>query len=173
MVEVTAIVASTIPALITGKYIEAVLFYIFHDLVRKQFPKQYHHVVPSMCRLITASVMFFGTLMVFPVVWSIISVIPICYGVSLIGYIKKTADEYEIKCAKLYEQLHSKTNKDILLEKCSKLKVSQRDTEIAVRYYIERQTPKQIWEWLCNTNQNIEWDSVYQIIYRLGKKLNK
>ena len=170
---VIAIMAATFPAIITGKYIEALLFYLFHDMVRRQFPKQYHHVVPGMCRVITASVMFFGVIVSFPSAYSVLSVIPICYLVGWIGYVKKTADEYEIKCRRLAERINAKSDKDKLIEKCAALKISERDTQIAVRYYIDRQTPKQIWQWLCDTQQNIAWDSVYQIIYRLGKKLSK
>ena len=40
-------------------------------------------------------------------------------------------------------------------------------------YYIERKTPKQIWKWLCENNENMEIDSVYILLNRINKKINK
>lgn len=38
-------------------------------------------------------------------------------------------------------------------------------------YYIDRMKPKQIWNWLCDNRENIEYGSVYKLINRLNKKL--
>ena len=60
-----------------------------------------------------------------------------------------------------------------MLKKCELAKLSERDTKIALMYYCERKTPKDIWLWLCNEmpEKEIEWDSVYQILWRIGKKI--
>ena len=70
----------------------------------------------------------------------------------------------------LYENPHNE-----FLQKCKECKLSKRDTEIAIKYYLENQTPKEIWLWLCQQNNYdyIEWDSVHQLLWRIGKKLNK
>ena len=49
--------------------------------------------------------------------------------------------------------------------------ITERDTKIAVMYYVNRCTPKQIWEWLLNNNENMELDSVYKLLNRLNKKI--
>jgi hypothetical protein len=58
--------------------------------------------------------------------------------------------------------------------KCKTAKLSKRDTEIAFKYFIEHNTPKEIWNWLCSVKEYepIEWDSLYQLIWRINKKLN-
>lgn len=63
--------------------------------------------------------------------------------------------------------------KDKLLKLCEEKGISDRDTKIAVMYYIERKKPKQILEWLCDNKENIGMDSLYVLLNRINKKLNK
>lgn len=99
------VVASSIPALIFGKWLEAIIFNICHLLIRQQFEKQYHHIMPAMCRMITALVMFFGVSFVLPLELSLMSAIPINYFISWIGFVKKTSDDFEVKCNNLEEKV--------------------------------------------------------------------
>lgn len=170
---ITSIVAIFLPALIFNKWIEGVVFFFCHWFIREQFPKQYHHIVPAMCRLITSTVFFFGVSFVLPLGWSLFSAIPICYFISWVGFTKKQADDYEVQCERLKEKYCNE--KENLLLKCRKANLSQRDTEIAVMYFYEKKTPKEIWLWLCQHKvyEPIEWDSVYVTLNRIGKKVEK
>lgn len=58
-----------------------------------------------------------------------------------------------------------------LISLCKERKISERDTKIAVMYFIENKKPKQIWLWLCENNENMEYDSVYKLLNRLIKRL--
>lgn len=170
---ITSIVAIFIPSLIFNKWVEGVAFFFCHWLIREQFPKQYHHIIPAMCRLITSIVFFFGVSFVLPLGLSLFSAIPINYFIGWIGYTKKQADYYECQ----YERLKEKycNEKEDLLVKCRNARLSERDTEIAIKYFYEKKTPKEIWFWLCQHKvyEPIEWDSVYTIINRIGKKIEK
>lgn len=170
---ITSIVAIFLPALIFNKWIEGVVFFFCHWFIREQFSKQYHHIIPAMCRLITSVVFFFGVSFVLPFGLSLFSAIPINYFIGWVGFTKKKADDYELK----YERLKEKfcNEKEELLLKCRNAKLSQRDTEIAVMYFYEKKTPKEIWLWICQHKvyEPIEWDSVHQLLWRIGKKLNK
>ena len=168
----TAIAASIIPALIFNKWIEAAVFLVCHTLIRPQFPRQYHHVVPAMCRLITALVFFFGITFVLPLSWSLASAIPINYFISWIGFEKATLQYYQRKCEELQE-VYVGNDKGELIQKCHIADLSRRDTEIAVKYYHEKWTPKEIWLWLCESKiyEDVEWNSVYQTLWRIGRKL--
>lgn len=106
-----------------------------------------------------------------PLALSLFSAIPICYFISWVGFTKKEADDYKLKCLNLQEKFCNE--KEELLVKCRNQNLSQRDTEIAVKYFYEKQTPKEIWLWLCEHKvyEPIEWDSVYNLLWRLGKKL--
>lgn len=99
------IVASFIPAIIFGKYIEAIVFILCHTLIRPQFKKEYHHIIPAVCRIITGCVFFFGISFVLPLGWSLISAIPINYFISWVGFVKKTSDDFEVKCDRLESEI--------------------------------------------------------------------
>lgn len=89
LVTIVSIVASLLPALIFNKWLEAIIFLLCHTFIREQFKEQYHHIIPAMCRIITASVFFFGTSFMLPLELSLMSAIPINYFISWIGCVKK------------------------------------------------------------------------------------
>lgn len=174
------IVASSVPAIIFGKYLEALTFLIAHTLIRPQFPRQYHHIVPAICREITGVVFFFGIVMSLPISISLVSAIPINYLVGWIGDVTATRDFYEVQCNtmkaridKLLEKLQDP--REELLARCRKADLSARDTEIALMYYCDRKTAKDIWLWLSESKvyETIEWTSVHQLLWRIGKKVEK
>ena len=167
----TVIIATAIPALIFSKWIEAVVFILCHNSIRPQFPRQYHHVVPAMCRLITSLVIFFGISFVLPFELSLFSAIPINYLISWIGFEKAKLDYYTRKCKELQELYCNE--KEELLRNCRLANLSKRDTEIAIMYYYDKMTPKEIWLWLCESKEydDVEWDTVYQTLWRIGKKI--
>ena len=174
------IVASSVPAIIFGKYLEALTFLIAHTLIRPQFERQYHHIVPAICREITGVVFFFGIVMSLPISISLVSAIPINYLVGWIGDVTATKNFYEVQCNTMKERIEKlleklKDPRQELLERCKDAELSARDTEIALMYYCDRKTAKDIWFWLCEhkTYESIEWDSVHQLLWRIGKKLNK
>lgn len=180
LVILTSIIASVVPALIFDKWVEAVIFLLCHTLIRQQFKDQYHHIIPAVCRIITAAIFFFGICFVLPTELSLISAIPINYLISWVGAVKKQSDVWELQCERQRQKIvqlleqheHAKYSPlDLLLEKCAQKHISKRNTEIAVMYYIERKAPKEIWEWLCENNENMELDSVYKLLNRLNKKL--
>lgn len=105
----TLIIASAIPAIIFGKWLEAIIFVVCHTLIRPQFPKQYHHIIPSMCRTITACVFFFGVSFTLPLEISLLSAIPINYFISWIGFTKAQLNKMEV----MYEKLQDKLDKII------------------------------------------------------------
>jgi len=170
---ITSVVAIFVPSLIFGKWVEGVVFFFCHWLIRPQFPKQYHHIIPAMCRLITSVVFFFGVSFVLPMELSLVSAIPINYFIGWVGFTKKQADFYELQTRKLQEKYCGE--REELLSRCRSANLSKRDTEIALKYFYEKNTPKEIWIWLCQSKEYepIDWDSIYVILNRIGKKINK
>ena len=169
----TAIIVSAIPAIIFGKWVEAIIFVLCHTFIRPQFEKEYHHILPSICRTITAIVFFFGISFVLPIEISLMSAIPICYFIGWVGCNKAQRDYYERKFYELQEKFCN--NEQELLRKCRLAKLSERDTILAQMYLVEKKTPKDIWLWLCEQKyyEKLEWDSIYVILYRITKKVEK
>lgn len=171
---IVSVVAIFLPSLIFGKWIEGIVFFFCHWLIREQFPKQYHHIVPSMCRLITSVIFFFGVSFCLPLAFSLFSAIPICYFISWVGYTKKQADDYEIKYERLKSELEKKSEfntetctKEQLIERCNELRFSKDKTELAIEFFINKTKQSQLADKLC-----IDEKSIQQSKRRLKQKLN-
>ena len=172
---ITSVIAIFVPALIFNKWIEAVVFFICHWLIREQFPKQYHHVVLAMCRLITSSVFFFGVSFVLPMGLSLFSAIPINYFIGWVGFTKKQADYYELKYFRLKEKLEQKQEFNTetcteaeLIERCKELRLSEENTRLAIEFFIKKTKQSEIADSLC-----VEEHAVATRKLRLKQKLNK
>lgn len=162
------------PSLIFGKWIEGIVFFFCHWFIREQFPKQYHHIVPAMCRLITSVIFFFGVSFVLPMVLSLVSAIPINYFIGWVGYTKKQADYYELKYLRLKERLENKKDfntdsctKEELIKRCEELRLSDETIALAIKFFINKTKQSEIADELC-----IEEKSVQTRKRRLKQKLN-
>jgi hypothetical protein len=171
---IVSVVAIFVPAFIFEKYIEGIFFFVCHWLIREQFPRQYHHIVPSMCRLLTSVIFFFGVSFILPISASLISAIPICYFISWVGFTKKEADVYELKYMKLKEQLEKKKEFNLdtcteeeLVVRCRELRMSEENTNLCIELFIKKTKQKVIADRL-----NIEEKSVQMRKMRLKTKLN-
>lgn len=171
---VVSATAIFLPSLLLGKWVEGFYFFVCHWFIREQFPKQYHHIVPSCCRLITSATFFFGVCFVFPNAVSMLSAIPINYFISWVGYTKKKADEYEIKYKELKTALESKKpfstetcSEQELIERCKELRLSEENTRLAVEFFIKKTKQSIIADYLC-----INETSVAVRKKRLKDKLN-
>lgn len=154
------------------------MFCTSHFVIRALFDKQYHCGKTMNCLILTCTIAFFGISSTLPISVSIVSSIPICWIIAYIGYLV----QYKIDMVAYTNELENKINallegsdnpKDKLLKLCADKNISERDTKIAVMYYIEHKKPKQILQWLCDNHENIEWDSLYILLNRLNKKLYK
>lgn len=170
-------------AFILNKWIEAVIYLVSYFSLRYKFPTTFHAESILYCMLITNG-LFITSIILCPDANTYIfgGVIFAFLTTALLWFIQCVKNLIEDKeCAEtLVKDLNEKLIKlenpqETFIDRCRKAKLSQRDTEIAVKYYIEKLTAKEIWLWLCKTTEydSIEWDSVYQLLWRIGKKLNK
>ncbi|MGN0961017.1 MAG: hypothetical protein ACI4PF_02315, partial [Christensenellales bacterium] len=90
---------------------------------------------------------------------------------------KESMKYYKVQAEELQKEIQDIANKkDLkqeLIDKCEKAKLNDRDTKLAIMYYYERKTPKDIWLWYCQQKEYeyIEWNTIYQILWRIGKKI--
>lgn len=174
LVVVFSTIAILLPTAVLGKWLEGATFFVCHWLIREQFPKQYHHVVPAMCRLITSIVFFFGASFVLPLSLSLISAIPINYFIGWIGFTKKQADDFEVKYLRLKEKLEAKKpfstetcTKEELIERCKELHLSEENINLAIDFFINKTKQSEIADSLC-----VDEPSIRVRKLRLKKKLN-
>jgi hypothetical protein len=171
---IVSIIAIFIPSLIFNKWIEGIVFFFCHWFIREQFPKQYHHVVPAMCRLITSVVFFFGVSFVLPMALSLFSAIPINYFIGWVGYTKKQADYYELKYYRLKEKLESKKNfntetctREELIARCEELRLSDETIALAIKFFIDKTKQSKLADELCINEKSVQTRK-----QRLKEKLN-
>jgi hypothetical protein len=171
----------SISALIFKKWFEALMFLIAFFTLRYKHPITFHAKSIVVCMVLTNS-MFALSVVLCPYANTyIFGALVFAYlDTFILWYIQSKENLRQDKeCAELYakdleEKLKQYQNPhEDLLIKCRQARLSQRDTEIAIKYFVEKQTPKEIWTWLCNSREydNIEWDSVYQLLWRIGKKI--
>ena len=64
------------------------------------------------------------------------------------------------------------TEKDKLIELCKKHNYNELKTQMAIKFFVDKEKPKDVWLWLCETQENpMEWDSVKHLKYRMKKQL--
>lgn len=166
---------------IFDKWIEAILFLISFFSLRYKFPTTFHAKSLVYCMVLTnlmfalsvtfcpyAETYIFGAL-----VFAFADTFILCYiqDKEELRQDKKCAEALAVQ---LQQKLSKHENPEIVfMDKCRKAKLSKRDTEIAVKYFIEHQKPKEIWIWLCKTKEynSINWDSMHQLLWRIGNKI--
>lgn len=155
------------------KYAEAVMFCVAHVVIRQHFEKQYHCRTTGLCLITTLTIAFFGIASILPVAISLLSTVPICWFISWVGYLAQDRMD-ALALNKKLKELYC-DEKVAFLMKCRNARLSERDTELALMYFYEHKKPKEIWIWLCEQNRYeiIEWDSIYVVLNRIGKKINK
>lgn len=66
------------------------------------------------------------------------------------------------------------SDKDKMIEMCKAHNYNELKTQMAIKFFVDKEKPKDVWLWLCETQENpIEWDSVKKIKYRMKKDLFK
>lgn len=66
------------------------------------------------------------------------------------------------------------SDKDKMIAMCKAHNYNELKTEMAIKFFVEKQKPKDVWLWLCETKQkSIEYDSVNMMKKRIKKDLFK
>lgn len=171
---INSVIAIFIPAFLLNKWVESIFFFICHWLIREQFPEQYHHIIPATCRLITATVFFFGVCFVLPIELSFLSAIPINYFIGWVGFTKKQADIFELKYYKLKRQLEKDNNFTVencsendLIKRCKECNLSEENTKLAIEFFIKKTKQSKLADDLCINEKSVQIRKK-----RLKEKLN-
>ena len=134
-------------------------------LVRLKIETKYdvfHLASVFACIILSTVVCWFGLFISLPIHISLISNIIVGVGFAVISWhIQEIID------------LKSKiTRKERLIEKCKALNYNNLKTQIAVKFFIDKEKPKDVWRWLCETHQMaMSWDSLYNLKSKMKKDL--
>lgn len=147
------------------------MFFIAHLIIRRYFDKQYHCGTTALCIITTLSIAFFGIASILPVTASLLSTIPICCFISWVGYVAQ--DRIDLLAYK-----HGKEQFDLttcteaqLVEVCKLLHYKSNKITLAIMFFVENKTIDEVYQYLNDTQQNVERETVIQYKYRIKKDI--
>ena len=143
-----------------SKLLESMFVLVGYVATRFLVPKIKHFSTTQKCISVSsATFMFFVSIICIPdnvsIMWNMLagSFIPI------VMYIESLLFEPQ-------------TEKDKLIALCKKHNYNELKTQIAIKFFVDKEKPKDVWVWLCDEqNYDIEWDSVKTMKYRMKKQL--
>lgn len=150
-------------AWLANKEIEALCFCIAHIVLRPKFKKQYHSNFTSVCLFMTVNIAFLGILFCFPIETSLLSAIPLAFGVAWIGYIAQ--DRLDLLTPKPFNT--DTCTESELIARCKQLHFSDENTALAIEFFIRKTKQSVIADQLC-----IDEKSVTTRKKRMKQKLN-
>lgn len=157
-------------AFLFSKWIEMVCFCFAHTAIRNAFDKQLHFKDPALCMTVTVGIVWLCIPYTLPLSISLLSSIPIAFGICFLGYLLQDRIEYrekvkelEDRCIQLLRQLSLATEKDIyamtedeLYEHCRSCGLDEEDCKIAYFIVIERLKGKELYEALPYSEATIK-----------------
>lgn len=143
------------------KVIETVAMMLAYFATRFAVPKIKHFNTTQKCITVSTMTFLFGlAILCLPknlsIVWNI------CVGcvIPVIMYIESL----------LFDPVIS--DKDKLIALCKKHNYNSLKTEMAIKFFIDKEKPKDVWLWLLDTKKSdIEWDTVKHIKSKMKKEL--
>ena len=171
---------------IFNKWIEAICFLTAFFSLRYKFETTYHCDSIVWCMFFTNLTFAVSIAVCPPVYMYVLGSLMFAYIDCLILWFIQDRKEKKFENEKLarvlaevraeldeYLETTKRDPKEKLLEKCRLAGLGERDTMLAVKHYYEQQKPKEIWLWLCEQKhfEQIEWDSIRQALWRIGKKI--
>lgn len=155
-------------AWLTNRWIEGIMFCVAHITIRRMFDKQFHFHSSGYCLILTLAIIWMSIPITLPVNLSLLSSIPIAFGICLIGWVVQDwIDNKEMFHVKQFDIKH--LTKEQVIGICNDLSYNKDKQDLAIMFFVEKRTNKDVWNILCSTNKNVEWDTVTKYKYRITK----
>jgi uncharacterized protein YxeA len=170
VVELVFLSAVLVGAWFMDKTLLAPPLIVAFRLTRVKIEEKYavlHCLTVSACILCSTLICWFGLYLSLPMSVSLVSNIIVGLIFAIITW--KIQEVIDMKAE--YEKLSSDPKANII-RRCKELGYNELKTELAVKFFVENEKPKDVWLWLLETKKyNIEWDSVSKIKKRMKKEL--
>ena len=123
-------------------------------------PKIYHFNTTQKCISVSTMTFLFGlAILCIPDNVSFVWNVAVGITIPIVMYIESLLFEPQ-------------TEKDKLIALCKKHNYNELKTQMAIKFFVDKEKPKDVWVWLCDEqNYDIEWDSVKTMKYRMKKQL--
>ena len=90
-----------------------------------------------------------------------------CYGI-IIG-LAICLILYKIEYSRIRAIDFKNCTKEQVIEVCNALGYNKFKQDLAVMFFVDKLSNKEVWEILCSTQRNVEWDIVKKYKYRMTK----
>ena len=146
------------------KVINTVIILMSYGGTRWVFPLTYHAKTDKGCIMFSIACFSIGIIIALPINLSIVASVIIGMAIStFLFFLQYFLDLIASK---------NTIDKDTLISKCKELGYNELKTQMAIKFFIDKEKPRDVWLWLMDTKQsNVEWDSVKKIKYRMKKEL--
>lgn len=158
-----------------GKPIEFALIFLPYFITKGFYERQYHAKSLKQCLLLSIGIFALAITITLPKSYSVC--FSLAFGLTIalvsckVGNAQYIAHEYAALTAPKPFSAETCTESELIAH-CKAHNYNDLKTEIAIKFFIHKENPKQVWEWLCNDKHNyMEYDSVYQMKWRMKKEL--
>ena len=148
------------------KVINAVIILMAYGATRWVFPLTYHAKTDRGCIMFTIACFSIAIIIALPITLSIIG--SVMAGMAISTFMFFLQYFIDLKAS-------TKINdKDAFIAKCKSLGYNDLKTEMAIKFFVDNEKPKDVWLWLLETKKSdIEWDSVRRLKCVMKKELFK
>ena len=164
-IEIITLIAIFGGAWLIDKMLLAPPLIVSFRLVRLKIETKYdvlHMASVLACMLVSTAICVFGLYLSLPETISFISNIIVGVMFAIITW----------HIQEIIDIIKKRSFKDVVIEKCKSLNYNELKTEMAVKFFVDKQKPKDVWLWLCETQENpMSWDSVKNLKTKMKKDL--
>lgn len=151
---------------IFDKVINTLIILMSYGGTRWVFPITYHAKTDKGCIMFTIACFSISIIIALPVNISIIGSVIIGMAISTFLFFLQYFIDLKASTKVM--------DKEAFIAKCKQLNYGEIKTQMAIKFFVDKLKPKEVWEWLCEEkHEYIEWDSVNKIKYRMKKELFK
>lgn len=154
-------------------WIEGLMFIIAHLIIRRVFDKQFHFSETAYCLILTLTIIWFAIPITLSTTVSLLSSIVLAFIICFFGYVVQDWVDLLKEKRKRNKFNFATCTKEDVIKVANELGYNKDKQELAVMFFADRLSNKQIWQILCNTQRNVEWDTVKKYKYRMKKDFKK
>ena len=151
---------------ICDKVVNTVIILMSYGATRWVFPLTYHAKTDRGCIMFTIACFSIAIIISLPITLSIIG--SVMAGMAISTFMFFLQYFLDLKAS-------TKINdKDAFIAKCKSLGYNDLKKEMAIKFFVDNEKPKDVWLWLLETKKSdIEWDSVRRLKCIMKKELFK
>lgn len=154
---------SLLYALLISQFIPATVLLISFNLIRPETPVTFHFDNVNTCVKVSICMFIISITQLMAIPQNITMCFGIIIGLAICWIL------YKIEYSRISEINLKNLTKEQVVEICNKLDYNKDKQELAIMFFVEKLSNKQVWEILCNTQRNVEWDTVKKYKYRITK----